>query len=304
MKTILYIVGGCLLIFGIACAGCGSVELAASDDGAVGAAGSAAVDGGVVEMTKLETGGHVGAAGFGGGAAGAGGTGGVAGTSGAAGTPAKPPGASCIVDAQCGSGICDTASGTCCNARHKDACSSACVGGVVTVMPDGALCGPGEGPPYSCQAGECKVNPMRPLGAGCTTDTQCASSICAKASPTATSGMCCNGRPDGCNTCVGGYVTPGADGMACGTSLCGGAKHVVPGETEPQSTTATWSTCHAGVCVAKTVDCTQVFTCSDGAQMNLGDPGFCDNSGAVIRCLQYSGTSFVSCSSLGHGEMK
>lgn len=158
MKTALYIVGGLALILAIACAGCGSVELAASDDGSVGAAG----DGGIVEMTKLEAGGHAGTggrAGSDGGAVGVGGTGGAAGSSGGAGG----------------------------------------VGGAA-----GAAGAPG-----------------RPLTAGCIDDGQCASGFCAKASGS-TSGMCCSGRPDVCNTCIGGYLTPITDGNSCDNGgVCG-----------------------------------------------------------------------------------
>lgn len=58
----------------------------------------------------------------------------------------------------------------------------------------------------------------RPLGAGCTDDSQCTSAVCAKAMSTDTSGICCAGRPDACNTCVGGYLTPVQDGTSA--DLC------------------------------------------------------------------------------------
>lgn len=74
-------------------------------------------------------------------------------------TPRRALGAGCSLDEQCGSGICVVAeTGMCCDGRPKDACS-ACVGGYVTPLHDGSLCGPGSGPPYSCQSGMCLPNP-------------------------------------------------------------------------------------------------------------------------------------------------
>jgi hypothetical protein len=182
---------------------------------------------------------------------------------------------------------------------------AAVVTGAAGDSPDGSVRGDRVGATGGGGAGGAAGGAAeRPLGAGCVDDSQCGSKICAKSMPSATSGMCCDGRPDACNTCVGGYKTPGADGSSCGASICDGPKHMVPGESAPWPTVAKWSTCHAGTCVMQTADCTQVFTCADGAQMNFGDPGFCDNTSATIRCLEYSGTSFVSCSSLGHGEMR
>lgn len=86
------------------------------------------------------------------GSAGASGAGGEAGAGGASG---RALGAGCTADDQCSSQTCVIAtSGMCCDSRPLDACST-CVGGYLTALKDGSLCGPGEGPPYSCQSGRC-----------------------------------------------------------------------------------------------------------------------------------------------------
>ena len=132
--------------------------------------------------------------------------------------------------------------------------------------------------------------PARPLGAGCSADTDCGSGICDLNG----SHACCDGRPDACNTCVGGYKTPvqnGSvecgvceggtliplqDGTACGTSECEGTPQPTGQEPLPPAgiaclgsdaksystdcyyPTATNSTCRAGVCLAASTDCSTV----------------------------------------------
>ena len=78
---------------------------------------------------------------------------------GAGGAPGRPLGAGCTSDDQCSSQTCVVATtGMCCDGRPLDACSS-CVGGYLTALKDGSSCGPGEGPPYSCQSGRCLLTP-------------------------------------------------------------------------------------------------------------------------------------------------
>lgn len=134
----------------------------------------------------------------------------------------------------------------------------------------------------------------KPLGAGCATDGECASTICDGASR-----ACCDGRSDVCSSCIGGYKTPvpdgvatcgvceagvlqpSLDGTACGTSVCGGPIQSTGEGTLPAQgvacegsgarmessycyyPTATNSTCHAGACIAANIDCTS-FVCPVG----------------------------------------
>jgi hypothetical protein len=100
----------------------------------------------------------------------------------------------------------------------------------------------------------------RPLGAGCTTDAQCGSTICAKVNPADASGTCCDGHPDACNQCVGGYKTPRSDGTGCGPEMCDG-------------TDRKWHLCRAGACAAEVVQCATALCdkagnkiCPGGAQ--------------------------------------
>ena len=155
----------------------------------------------------------------------------------------------------------------------------------------------------------------RPLGAGCTADTDCTSSICAKASATATAGMCCNGRPDTCSTCIGGYrtvvqdntsvdacrvcrggqitaladgtgagacntckggeVTPNTDGTSCGDPECTGDSVPLPGGL-PYYRSSAVHVCMAGACMAVVRDCRTALTCASGTMQNCGSNGFCD----------------------------
>ena len=153
----------------------------------------------------------------------------------------------------------------------------------------------------------------RPLGAGCTDDTDCGSGICAKASLTDTTGVCCDGRPDACNTCMGGYKTavndgpvacgvcehgtllPMQDGTACGSS-CAGPKMLSGfGPTATYQTLAVNSTCHAGVCVPVTTDCS-TMTCPAGCMKQylgcllnvMGGDGF-NSPGAACFCVGTNG---------------
>lgn len=83
--------------------------------------------------------------------------------------------------------------------------------------------------------------PTRPLNAGCTSDTQCSSGFCATAS--GTTGTCCTGRPDACNTCVGGYLTPVQDGYSCSpNNTCVGD-------------VLEMNQCRGGVCMVVSVQC-------------------------------------------------
>ncbi|HEV3059598.1 MAG TPA: hypothetical protein VGY48_15215 [Vicinamibacterales bacterium] len=83
--------------------------------------------------------------------------------------------------------------------------------------------------------------PSRPLGAGCSADNQCGSGICVMQLDGAKA--CCDGVPDACNTCVGGYKTPLSDGTGCGgTATCDG-------------TDRKWNLCKSGVCTAEVVHC-------------------------------------------------
>lgn len=118
----------------------------------------------------------------------------------------------------------------------------------------------------------------RPLGAGCLDDSQCTSTICGKASATDTAGMCCNGRPDTCNTCVGGYLTPVQDGTMAACATCEGGKATNfadgtacgtgPDGVRPPSCNGLVGSdyrCAAGVCVqGANVDCS-TFTCASGS---------------------------------------
>jgi hypothetical protein len=111
----------------------------------------------------------------------------------------------------------------------------------------------------------------RPLGAGCSVDTECGSSICDGASH-----ACCNGHADSCNTCVGGYLVSAADGAsvdvctecrggkvtykaegtACGGApTCGGPKVTTNGYAA--NSLGFEYRCNTGVCTQ-----TQVVDCS------------------------------------------
>jgi hypothetical protein len=186
MKTALYIVGGLAIILAIACAGCGSVELATDVDG--GAAGSA---GGPVEMTKLE-----------GGTAGAGGVGGAAVTSG------RSLGAGCVSDVECGSNICDNASRTCCDGR-SDTCNT-CVGGYKTPVKNGSV---------TC--GVCEGGVLMPSQDG----TPCGTSTCggeiqpAGTGPLPTAGIPCQGIGGEKSYSTSCYY-PTAINSACRAGVC------------------------------------------------------------------------------------
>jgi hypothetical protein len=155
--------------------------------------------------------------------------------------------------------------------------------------------------------------PGRPLGVGCTSDDQCGSSICAKVVETDTAGVCCNGRPDTCSVCVGGYrtivqdgtsidacrmcrggqimaladgtsagacntcvagkVTALADGTICARADCYGDS--VPLNGVPYYRSSRSHVCSAGLCVPMIRDCRTVLTCAGGASQNCGSSGFC-----------------------------
>jgi len=156
VKLIVAGVVGVITVVVLSClmSGCGDVTVVTDDAGTAGATGTMPDAGHDVLAMKAD-GGFAGA----GGSAGAAGTAGVGGVGGAAGTPGRPLGAGCTADSQCGSNVCVvTDTGMCCDRRPGDACSP-CVGGYVTPLKNGSLCGPGEGPPYSCQDGACKQTP-------------------------------------------------------------------------------------------------------------------------------------------------
>lgn len=85
--------------------------------------------------------------------------------------------------------------------------------------------------------------PLRPLGAGCTTNDQCTSSVCAKNAGDS-AGMCCDHPNDECTTCVGGYNTPVLDGTKCGAGSC-----------DTSMRHATNKVCQSGVCGETVSDC-------------------------------------------------
>ena len=126
--------------------------------------------------------------------------------------------------------------------------------------------GNGGGAAGATGAGGAAGSPGRPLGAGCTDDTQCGSDVCAKTSASATSGTCCSGKPDACNTCVGGYLTPVQDGTACGGGLCDGVAPYVG----QKSCTATNLVCMGGACTMTTVNCCTKLGCATGQSACTG----------------------------------
>lgn len=158
----------------------------------------------------------------------------------------------------------------------------------------------------------------RPLAAGCSADDQCGSGICAATSDG--SRACCTGRPDACNTCIGGYKTPIADGaVTCGTCRAGELVALLPDGTKcgescggtvlptgfgnsSYTTLAMNSTCRAGVCTETVTDCAQKACPSDCTKMYLGcfvnSQGSADSTssggaeavpGAACRCVGASG---------------
>lgn len=132
-------------------------------------------------------------------------------------------------------------------------------GGTVITHPDagidsGAGTG-GTGGTAVTGTGGVAGAPGRPLGAGCTSDDQCGSGVCDGATS-----MCCSGRADSCNTCIGGYLTPKKDGTSCGGGLCDGVAPFV-GE---RSCTATNYVCVSGTCTTTTVNCCVQNGCAAG----------------------------------------
>ncbi|MDB4981076.1 MAG: hypothetical protein JWM82_1828 [Myxococcales bacterium] len=141
----------------------------------------------------------------------------------------------------------------------------------------------------------------RPLGAGCTADAQCGSTICDKATST-----CCDARVDGCNVCIAGYktpanegamvgtcgkcqagtVTPIAEGMPCGDATCSGS--ILPtgfpsGDTYHSSSDA--HVCHAGQCTVTTIDCTTIncpSTCAIKYRGCVSGPCWCVDMGGSV----------------------
>jgi hypothetical protein len=154
-------------------------------------------------------------------------------------------------------------------ARVSDAGGTGGAAGQVTVADSGAGGAAGAPEPDGGR---------RPLGAGCIDDTQCASGICGKASSTDTAGSCCDGRPDTCNTCVGGYITPVQDGTITTCAMCEGGKAVNladgtacgtgPTGARPPSCNGLIGSdyrCSAGACIqGANVDCS-TFTCASGS---------------------------------------
>jgi hypothetical protein len=151
----------------------------------------------------------------------------------------------------------------------------------------------------------------RPLGSGCTDDSQCSSAICGKASTTDTSGTCCTGRPSACSSCVGGYIAPMQDGTSVGLCAmceggqvmnlsdgtpCGtaGPRSVRPPSCGPPDSPAPMSyplkgydyRCAAGACVmSANVDCSKI-TCPTTCPTNC--PTNC--SIASQGCFTYDDT--------------
>ena len=62
--------------------------------------------------------------------------------------------------------------------------------------------------------------PGRSNGSGCTTDGQCSSEHCVKAHSSDAAGICCDGLPGECTSCVNGYVVPMNDGTMIGCQAC------------------------------------------------------------------------------------
>lgn len=147
-------------------------------------------------------------------------------------------------------------------------------GGTVVTHPDagvdsGAGTG-GAGGTTVTGTGGAAGDPGRPLGAGCTTDDQCGSGICDSATS-----VCCSGRADSCNTCIGGYLTPKKDGTSCGIACNGSA--------------FTQSTCQTGVCTASApMDCTQRFCTGYDHQACAANPhNLCEtpDAGGSTGCV-------------------
>lgn len=124
----------------------------------------------------------------------------------------------------------------------------------------------------------------RPLGAGCTIDDQCESGICDSATS-----MCCTGRSDSCNNCIGGYLTPNKDGSTCAASTC-------------DQTTRHTFTCKAGSCIDTAIDCLNDGICdvtpgdgTTGHQVCDPGEGACDTSNGDLPCYCYhGGVGYVS----------
>jgi len=158
----------------------------------------------------------------------------------------------------------------------------------------------------------------RPLAAGCTNDGDCQSGICAPT--TGDTNACCNGRPNPCGVCAGGYLTakpdgPTADGCAVCTSgkasnqnegmLCGAGETCTGSGTNSRggmiTTMANSFACHAGICVTTTTDCTTrmcpsackptsyeyvgCFIDSPGSVSAMTDGGMQAVPGAACRCV-------------------
>jgi hypothetical protein len=120
----------------------------------------------------------------------------------------------------------------------------------------------------------------RANGAGCTTYDQCSSGICV-------AGTCCDGRPDECNTCVGGYKTPIKDGTACGDQ-----KPTCDGSLRRRTA------CTRGVCGSYVEDCTVAVCNGSGVQMCPPHSGVCgtdgqEPAGYICAC---NGLVSVACS--------
>jgi len=127
--------------------------------------------------------------------------------------------------------------------------------------------------------------PGRPLGAGCTSDDQCGSNVCAKSNPADVSGSCCDGRPDKCTQCVGGYKVPLSDGTGCGPELCDG-------------TDRKWNLCKAGACTAQVVQCATALCDKAGNKICPGNtaqtPAGCALEDNPCYCYDSAGSGHTS----------
>lgn len=121
------------------------------------------------------------------------------------------------------------------------------------VIPAGTGGAGGAGGAAGMAAGGAGGAAGRPLGAGCTADAECASSVC-----TTTAGgqrTCCDHQSTVCSACVGGYQAPMPDGTACRVPTC-----------DSTNTVATNYVCSTGACTG-VVGCCMWSQCAV-----LGDP--------------------------------
>ena len=155
-------------------------------------------------------------------------------------------------------------------------------GAEMTKLDGGAAGAGGIGGAAGTDAGGAAGAPGRPLGAGCSLDNQCGSGICATAIDG--SHTCCDGIPDACTTCVGGYKVPRSDGTGCGPEMCDG-------------TDRNWHLCMNGVCTAEVVHCAAALCDRAGNKICPGNttqmPG-CSLEDNPCFCYDAAGSGHIS----------